>query len=119
MLILGAVLLAVAVVLTAAAVTSNGTSVKFDWWGIYHSSMSVGTVFVAGMITTVVGVVGVLVLVAGMRRSRRLRKERKLAAKEAKEREQLTGGFDFSSSLPDFSTTNQFDTTDGTGKPKK
>jgi hypothetical protein len=94
MVIVGVVLVAVAAVLTAAAITSNGQHVKFDLWGVLHSSVSVGTVFIAGMITTVVAVVGVLVLVNGVRRNRRLRKERKQVAKE--ETPQIdTGAIDF------------------------
>jgi uncharacterized membrane protein len=96
MIIVGVVLVAVAVVLTAAAITSNGQHVKFDLWGVLHSSVSVGTVFIAGMITTVVAVLGVLVLVGALRRNRRQRKERKQLAKEESSTPQLeTGAIDF------------------------
>lgn len=89
MVVVGVLLVAVAVVLTAAAITSNGGSAKFDLWGVVHSTMSIGAVFLMGMITTIVGVLGILVLVGGMRRGRRLRKERKRISKE---HEQLSSG---------------------------
>lgn len=99
MLIAGAVLLAVAVVLTAAAVTSNSHTVTFDLWGILHTHMSLGAVFIMGMVTTVIGVLGIVVLLKGGGRARARRKQqRKLEADQRKNPGALAAGdFDFGS----------------------
>lgn len=82
MAVLGLILLAAAGVLTAAVVTSNTTSLSMDLWGVNVSNITLGVVFVAGMITTVLAVVGFGLLMGGMRRSRRLRQERRSLRKE-------------------------------------
>ena len=78
MAVLGLILLAAAGVLTAAVVTSNTDSLAVSLWGVSVSNVTLGVVFVAGMITTVLAVVGLGLLMGGMRRNRRLRKERLL-----------------------------------------
>src|SRR5256885_16220033 len=97
MVIAGAVLAAVAVVVIAAAVTGNGHRVKFDFFGIYHSHLSIGAVFISGMVTTVVAVVGVALLAVGLRRTRKQRKEQKRIEKEQANAPQISpsGGIDF------------------------
>ena len=82
MAVLGLILLAAAGVLTAAVVTSNTSSLSVDLWGVSVSNVTLGVVFVAGMITTVLAVVGLGMLMAGMRRGRRLRQERKSLRRE-------------------------------------
>ena len=74
MAVLGLILLAAAGVLTAAVVTSNTDSLSVSLWSVDVSNVTLGVVFVAGMITTVLAVVGLGLLMGGMRRSRRLRR---------------------------------------------
>jgi type II secretory pathway pseudopilin PulG len=85
--VLGLILLAAAGVLTAAVVTSNTDSLAVSLWGVSVSNVTLGVVFVAGMITTVLAVVGLGLLMGGMRRNNRLRKERRSLRRE---NEQLT-----------------------------
>jgi type II secretory pathway pseudopilin PulG len=80
--ILGLILLAAAGVLTAAVVTSNTDSLAVSLWGVSVSNVTLGVVFVAGMITTVLAVVGLGLLMGGMRRNSRLRKERRSLRRE-------------------------------------
>jgi hypothetical protein len=80
--VLGLILLAAAGVLTAAVVTSNTDSLSVDLWGVSVTNVTLGVVFVAGMITTVLAVVGLGLLMGGMRRSRRLRHERRSLRRE-------------------------------------
>jgi len=80
--VLGIILLAAAGVLTAAVVTSNTDTLAVDLWGVSVSNVTLGVVFVAGMITTVLAVVGLGLLMGGVRRNRRLRKERKSLRRE-------------------------------------
>jgi type II secretory pathway pseudopilin PulG len=80
--VLGLILLAAAGVLTAAVVTSNTTSLSMDLWGAHVSNITLGVVFVAGMITTVLAVVGLGLLTGALRRSRRLRNERRSLRRE-------------------------------------
>lgn len=119
MVIVGAVLVLIALAAIAAAVTGTAPHARLDLWGI-HMTVSTGTIFIAGMITTVIAVVGVVALVGGLRRNRRRRKEKKQLAKE---KEQLTAGtIDFSSTFPDLNTTlgqNQFGDLGGTGSSGK
>ena len=82
MAVLGLILLAAAGVLTAAVVTSNTDSLAVDLWGVSVSNVTLGVVFVAGMITTVVAVVGLGLLMGGLRRNSRLRKERRTLRRE-------------------------------------
>lgn len=84
MAVLGLILLAAAGVLTAAVVTSNTDSLSVDLWNISVSNVTLGVVFVAGMITTVLAVVGLGMLMAGLRRGRRLRQERRSLRRENK-----------------------------------
>jgi hypothetical protein len=80
--VLGLILLAAAGVLTAAVVTSNTDSLSIDLWGASVTNVTLGVVFVAGMITTVLAVVGLGLLMGGMRRGRRLRQERRTLRRE-------------------------------------
>ena len=80
--VLGLILLAAAGVLTAAVVTSNTDSLSVDLWGVSVTNVTLGVVFVAGMITTVLAVVGLGLLMGGLRRSRRLRQERRSLRRE-------------------------------------
>ena len=82
MAVLGLILLAAAGVLTAAVVTSNTDSLSVDLWNISVSNVTLGVVFVAGMITTVLAVVGLGMLTGGLRRGRRLRQERRSLRRE-------------------------------------
>jgi hypothetical protein len=97
--VLGLILLAAAGVLTAAVVTSNTDSLAVSLWSVDVSNVTLGVVFVAGMITTVLAVVGLGLLMGGMRRNRRLRKERRTLQRE---NEQLAQRVD---STPDPVTT--------------
>ena len=80
--VLGLILLAAAGVLTAAVVTSNTDSLSVSLWSVDVSNVTLGVVFVAGMITTVLAVVGVGLLMGAVRRNRRLRKERRTLQRE-------------------------------------
>jgi hypothetical protein len=80
--VLGVILLAAAGVLTAAVVTSNTGSLTVDLWGVSVTNITLGVVFVAGMITTVLAVVGLGLLMTGLRRGRRLRQERRMLRRE-------------------------------------
>lgn len=82
MAVLGLILLAAAGVLTAAVVTSNTGAVETDLWNATISNLSLGVVFVAGMLTTIVGVIGIVMLTAGVRRNQRLRQERRVLRRE-------------------------------------
>lgn len=82
MAVLGLILLAAAGVLTAAVVTSNTDSLSLSLWGVDVSNVTLGVVFVAGMITTVLAVVGLGLLMGALRRNRRLRKERRSLQRE-------------------------------------
>lgn len=82
MAVLGLILLAAAGVLTAAVVTSNTDSLAVDLWGVSVANVTLGVVFVAGMITTVVAVVGLGLLMGGLRRNSRFRKERRTLRRE-------------------------------------
>jgi hypothetical protein len=82
MVVLGLVLLVGAGVFTAAAITSNTGTVGADLWGFHISNLSLGGVFVAGMVAGVVAVVGLVLLFSGMRRSARLNRERRQLARE-------------------------------------
>jgi uncharacterized integral membrane protein len=112
MVIAGAVLAAVAVVVIAAAVTGNSHRVKFDFFGIYHSHLSIGAVFISGMITTVIAVLGVVLLVGGLRRTRKQRKEQKRLEKENANLPQInpSGGIDFTKPI-DFDKLGRTDTS--------
>ena len=85
MAVLGLILLAAAGVLTAAVVTSNTNALSVDLWGATVSDLTVGVVFVAGMITTVLAVVGLGLLMGALRRGRRLRQERRSLRQENKQ----------------------------------
>lgn len=98
MVVVAVLLIAVAVVLTAAAITSNGHKVTFDLWDAVNSKVSVGVVFIAGMITTVIAVAGIALLLAGLKRNRRARKQRKELSRQ---QDQLTATTDLLGSMPD------------------
>jgi type II secretory pathway pseudopilin PulG len=80
--VLGLILLAAAGVLTAAVVTSNTDALSVSLWSVDVSNVTLGVVFVAGMITTVLAVVGLGLLMGALRRNRRLRKERRSLQRE-------------------------------------
>jgi hypothetical protein len=80
--VLGLILLLAAGLLTAAVVTSNTSAVQTDLWGLTISNISVGAVFVTGMLTTAVAVAGLLLVMAGVRRGRRLQQERRVLRQE-------------------------------------
>lgn len=82
MAVLGLILLAAAGVLTAAVVTSNTESLSVSLWSVDVSNVTLGVVFVAGMITTVLAVVGLGLVMGALRRNRRLRKERRSLQRE-------------------------------------
>ncbi|HVX44210.1 MAG TPA: hypothetical protein VHC49_09995 [Mycobacteriales bacterium] len=114
MVIVAVLLIAIAVVLTAAAVTSNGHKVTFDLWNIVDTKVSVGVVFIAGMITTVIAVGGIALLVAALRRKRRARRERKEINRQ--QGQQVTAGdSDLLSGLPQIDLSN-LPSADQTGK---
>jgi len=85
-------LLAAAGVLTAAVVTSNTDSLSVDLWGASVTNVTLGVVFVAGMITTVLAVVGLGLLMGGVRRGRRLRQERRSLRRENEQLAQRVEG---------------------------
>lgn len=111
MAVLGLILLAAAGVLTAAVVTSNTDTLAVDLWGVSVSNVTLGVVFVAGMITTVLAVVGLGLLMGGVRRNRRLRKERRSLRRE---NEQLVQQVE-STPTVDESTARRDDRTYGDG----
>jgi hypothetical protein len=80
--VLGLILLAAAGVLTAAVVTSNTGAVETDLWSASIHNLTLGGVFVAGMLTTVLAVAGLALMTAGMRREKRLRQERRVLRQE-------------------------------------
>ena len=82
MAVLGLILLVAAGVLTAAVVTSNTGAIETDLWGVTISNLSLGVLFVAGMLTTLIGVAGLVLMLGGLRRGRRLRHERKTLRRE-------------------------------------
>jgi hypothetical protein len=89
--VLGLILIAAAGVLTAAVVTSNTGAVETDLWGMTVSSVSIGVVFVAGMLAALVGGAGLLLLTGGLRRGRRLRQERRVLRRENERLSQQVG----------------------------
>ncbi|MEN3361410.1 MAG: hypothetical protein V7637_5392 [Mycobacteriales bacterium] len=82
MAVLGLLLLAAAGVLTAAVVTSNTGAVETDLWNATLSNVSLGVVFVAGMLTMIVAAIGIAMLMGGVRRNQRLRQERRVLRRE-------------------------------------
>jgi hypothetical protein len=82
MVVLGLVLLVGAGVFTAAVITSNTSTTGADLWGAHVSNISLGGIFVAGMVAGVVALVGLVMLFGGMRRSARLSRERRQLARE-------------------------------------
>jgi hypothetical protein len=90
--VLGLILLIGAGLLTAAVVTSNTGAIDTDLWGLTISNLSLGAVFVAGLLTTLVGVAGLLLLTAALRRGRRLRQERKVLRRENERLAHQVGG---------------------------
>ena len=102
MAVLGLILLAAAGVLTAAVVTSNTESLSVSLWSVDVSNVTLGVVFVAGMITTVLAVVGLGLLMGALRRNRRLRKERRSLQRE---NEQLAQRRDIDSTPPPMAPT--------------
>jgi hypothetical protein len=80
--VLGLILLVAAGVLTAAVVASNTSMLSVDLWSVSVSNVTLGVVFVAGMITTVLAVVGLGLLMGGLRRGRRIRQERRALRRE-------------------------------------
>ena len=91
MAVLGLILFAAAGVLTAAVVTSNTGAVETDLWGMTVSDVSIGVIFVAGMLTVLIGVAGLLLLSGGLRRGRRLRQERRVLRRENERLSQQVG----------------------------
>jgi uncharacterized membrane protein YciS (DUF1049 family) len=112
MLIAGAVLFVIAVVLIAASVSGNGQSVKFDLWGVVHANMSVGAVFIMGLVTTIIAVAGFVLLTRGLKDARARRKEER---RQAKEQRKLGKSSETSGSLgvktPDLSKSGDVDFT--------
>jgi hypothetical protein len=106
--VLGLILLAAAGVLTAAVVTSNTDSLSVSLWGIDVSNVTLGVVFVAGMITTVLAVVGLGLLMGALRRNRRLRKERRSLRRE---NEQLAQQVDSTPPMAPAASTGPMGTT--------
>jgi hypothetical protein len=104
--VLGLILLAAAGVLTAAVVTSNTESLSVSLWSVDVSNVTLGVVFVAGMITTVLAVVGLGLLMGALRRNRRLRKERRSLRRE---NEQLAQRVDVDSTPPPMAPTGPTD----------
>jgi hypothetical protein len=82
MVVLGLVLLVGAGVFTAAVITSNTGTVGADLWGAHIDKLSLGGVFVAGMVAGVAALLGLVMLFGGMRRSARLNRERRQLARE-------------------------------------
>jgi hypothetical protein len=107
--VLGLILLAAAGVLTAAVVTSNTDSMAVSLWGVDVSNVTLGVVFVAGMITTVLAVVGLGLLMGGMRRNRRLRKERRSLQRENEQLAQRMDSTQPSMGSTDPTTTSRHD----------
>ncbi len=91
MAVLGLILLVAAGVFTAAVVTSNTGAIETNLWGATISNVSLGVVFVAGMLATLVGVAGLLLLTGAVRRGRRLRQERKVLRRENQRLSQQVG----------------------------
>jgi hypothetical protein len=98
--VLGLILLVAAGVLTAAVVTSNTGAIETDLWGTTISNLSLGAVFVAGMLTTLVGVAGLVLLTAALRRGRRLRQERRVLRRENERLAQQVGGASLAETAP-------------------
>jgi hypothetical protein len=89
--VVGLILLVVAGVATGAVVTSNTGAIDANFWGVTISNVSIGVIFVAGMLTTVIGVAGLLLLMGAMRRGRRLRQERRVLRRENQRLSQQAG----------------------------
>jgi steroid 5-alpha reductase family enzyme len=82
MVVLGIVLLAGATVFAVSAVSGNTGAVETDLWGMSISNLSVGSVFVLGMITTAVGLAGLVLAAAGATRGAKRRRERRALTRE-------------------------------------
>src|SRR5262249_31824766 len=82
MVVLGLLLLIGAGVFAAAVITSNSGTVGGDLWGLHVSNLSLGVVYIAGLVTALVVLLALVMLSAGMRRGRRLRQERRALAQE-------------------------------------
>src|SRR5262249_34190696 len=82
MVVLGLLLLIGAGVFGAAVITSNTSPGNGDLWGLHVSTLSLGTVYLAGLVTGIVALFALVMLAAGIRRGRRLRLERRALARE-------------------------------------
>jgi hypothetical protein len=111
--VLGLILLAAAGVLTAAVVTSNTGAVETDLWNATISNVSLGVVFVAGMLTTVVAVIGIAMMMAGVRRTQRLRQERRVLRRENQRLTERVEG----STVPDDAPTATYPVVDERTEP--
>lgn len=94
MAVLGLILLVGVVVVTAAVVSSNTGTTDVSLWGLTVSNLSLGTLFIAGMITTIIGLVAVALVLGGTRRARRMRRERRRLTRENERLVQRTGALD-------------------------
>lgn len=94
MVVLGLLLLAGAAVLTTAVVTSNTGSINTDLWGWHMSNLSVGAVFVIGVITGAVALLALGMMVVGARRNARRSRERRALVKENRRLAERTDSMD-------------------------
>ena len=86
MAILGLLLLLLALALIIGLVVDNNVQVIFDVFGTTIDELTVAGLFVAGVLTGLIGVLGLWMMKVGAARSRRRRQE----AREERERERVS-----------------------------
>jgi uncharacterized membrane protein len=79
---IGLVMLVLAALVTVGIVFFNGDAYSVDFFGLVISNLSIGGLFLAGVIAGVVGTAGVALLLSGGARKRHKKTARKKAAHE-------------------------------------
>lgn len=85
MAVLGLLLMLAAGALTAGVVLSNTNRISAEAFGVTLSNVSVGGLFVAGVVTALVFALGLWMLLQGMRRARRRRLERREIVRDTRD----------------------------------
>ncbi len=87
MVLIGLLLVVLSAALAVGVVASNTAHVTAKAFGVSLTHVSVGGLFLLGVVTALVFALGLAVLVAGMGRARRRRVERRRAVRESRDNE--------------------------------
>lgn len=87
MAVLGLLLMLAAGALTAGILVSNTDKISPEAFGVSLANVSVGGLFVAGVVTALVFALGLWLLMRGLRRSRRRNVERRQIVRDTQEQQ--------------------------------